>query len=196
MVKILLLIITLVALLSGVARADYNPSPFSILYLPNTWAQTQTFQDIIINGTCTGAGCGSGGSGGGGFTSIYLVDSLGGKWSITEDLTGHLVTSSVSSIPSGAYAPNQLVFRDNSASKFMIRDSSSNLWKIIVDSTGHLTTLPGLTNLWKVTIDTTGHLVTTAMGSMPQAIDGVLVNDANKITWINTVDDLGHMVTQ
>lgn len=45
------------------AHADYYPSPFALLYTPNIWSATQTFNNIIINGTCSGPGCGSGGGG-------------------------------------------------------------------------------------------------------------------------------------
>ena len=114
---------------------------------------------------CTASGGGGGGVGGA-FAAWYLVDANNVKWSVKNDTSGHEVTAVVSSIPTGALAPHQLVTQDSSF------------------------------NLWKITIDITGHLITTLAGTTAQSITDLLMNDSANITWVNTVDTGGHLVTQ
>lgn len=127
---------------------------------------TMTKIIIQVNNIALSTGSTSGGGVGGAFSAFYLVDTLGGKWSITETITGNLKSTSVTSIPAGALAPNQLVTQDASF------------------------------NLWRITIDTTGHIITTLAGTTSQSITDLLLNDPNSITWVNTVNTSGNMVTQ
>lgn len=117
------------------------------------------------NQTINASGSGGGGGVGGAFVSWYLVDGSSGKWQVTVDLTGHLTTASVSSVPSGALAPHTLVTQDKN---FV---------------------------LWTIGIDTGGHLTTASAGSTAQSITDLLMNDSTSITWLITIDTTGHLVT-
>jgi hypothetical protein len=105
------------------------------------------------------------GTGGGAFPGIVLMDSNGFYWTITIDTTGHLITTLVSSPPSGYYYPNHFVLQDSTAAN------------------------------WTVTINTSGHLITASGGANASVIETMIINDSTGRSWLVSIDTSGHLVT-
>ena len=112
-----------------------------------------------------GNGSGTNTGVGGAYTGILLVDANGIKWFTTVLPAGNLDTNIVTSIPSGAFYPNQCVTQDQTGT------------------------------YWTIGVTTTGNLSTTKAGNASQSVLDLVVNDSTYRSWVITVNTTGNLVT-
>lgn len=150
---------------SGAVSIDGSGSSLNISGGPiNLTANPGTSGQILTSGGAGVAPTWTSASGASPLSGFYLKQSTT-TWLVTVTSSGTLVTTVVSSVPTGALYRTSIVMQDSAFS------------------------------FWTLTVNSSGTLVTTSAGSATSVIQDLIVNDSTGLSWIVTVNTSGALVT-